>query len=348
MVKRITLLLIVVLILLSFRFSREVRSQSAPNINPNVAYVLGEVIVEYQPGEDPVTIQNQVDTRQQRAKFGFGKIQNLQEDATAALSGESKPEEKLATLNAVKVENQVTQETYVNDNIFSYQSSANLTVEQIMTNFLNNPLVKNVSPNYLLQLLSTPNDLLYSRQWALTQMGFDKAWYITTGSRNTKVAIIDSGSQLTHPDLTTNLIENKVIDGADSNFLSPHGTHVAGIIGATTNNNLGIAGSNHSVSLLSLKSDSLVDTDKGKQHGLKLDVVARAIDYAISQNVDIINMSIGAPIDDPILRAAVNNAYNQGIAIIAASGNTGRREIYYPAGYNNVISVGTVGPDDRL
>src|SRR3989339_685761 len=98
MVKRIILLLIVALILLSFRFNGEVRSQSAPNIDSAASYVLGEIIVEYQPGNDPITIQKQVDLRQQRAKYGFGKVQNLQEDAVAALKGEAKPEEKLATL----------------------------------------------------------------------------------------------------------------------------------------------------------------------------------------------------------------------------------------------------------
>lgn len=344
--KKSTITLLIILI--SITFIPRLCYALDDNTNNDTPYVLGEVLVEYKQGNDPQTIKARVDLRKQRTKTVIGRLNNFQEDAAYFLRGELKPEEIKQKLDSINKANKIENTAKINSTVYKYQSTKSTDVNKMIAKYSELGIVKTASPNYLLMFFDTPNDYYFTRQWGLSKMQFDKAWDITKGDNNIKIAIIDSGTDNSHPDLASNLVEVKVIDGADATYYDGHGTHVTGIIAATVNNTIGVAGGARQVSLLSLKADSLVDTSRGKEHGLKLDVVAKAIDYAISQNVDIINMSIGAPVDEPILKTAVDSAYNHGITVIAASGNSGTKETYYPAGYTNVISVGAVGPNDEL
>lgn len=115
-----------------------------------------------------------------------------------------------------------------------------------------------------------------------------------------------------------------------------HGTLVTGALGATGNNSVGIAGVNWSATLLPLQA---LDDDG---YGNTL-TVARAIYYAADQNVDIINISLGASAEDPYLRQAIAYALDRDIIVVAASGNDGCDCITYPARYPEVLAVGAFG-----
>jgi len=119
--------------------------------------------------------------------------------------------------------------------------------------FRSNPLVRHAQPNWVGRVTGMngdagvariPNDPNLSRQWAIDAMGLRYAWDKTRGSSSVTVAVIDTGVQVNHPDLAGNITSgydfyNKTSYVTDHNG---HGTHIAGIIGAATNNGLGIAG----------------------------------------------------------------------------------------------------------
>lgn len=153
------------------------------------------------------------------------------------------------------------------------------------------------------------------------------------------VAVIDTGIDYDHPDLIDNIIGGKDFTGGNDYMdRNGHGTHVAGVIAASNSGN-GIVGMAPNAKLLALKA--LADDGVGD-----IGWTLAALRYAIDQDVDVINMSIGGP-DTPKLRALVQEAYNKGIIIVAASGNEGdgdeeTLEYSYPGAYPEVIQVGAV------
>jgi subtilisin family serine protease len=206
-------------------------------------------------------------------------------------------------------------------------------------------------------------------QWSLGAVSATRAWDITTGSRNVVVAVIDSGIDLTHPDLVANLWRNPgevagngldddrngfVDDVHGWNFAANdanvqdgygHGTHVAGIIGATGNDGVGVTGLNWTVSIMTLKFQD----DRGV--GYTGDAI-KAVQYATMMrrdfgvNVVVINASWGGGTGySSLLETAIRDAGSVGITFVAAAGNSGSNNdvaTRYPSGYDlaNVIAVG--------
>jgi subtilisin family serine protease len=208
------------------------------------------------------------------------------------------------------------------------------------------PRVKYAVPDLIVKnaTTTTPNDPLYSSQWAPAAVGAEQAWGRTTGSASVKVAILDSGVQLDHPDLTTNLVPGynfMAYTGstvpADDNG---HGTIMAGIIGAEGNNGVGMTGMNWHVSLMPLKMVAdYGDADLG--------AAVSAIQYAVANGAKIINASYGGWYYGgyPPERDAIAAAGQAGVLFVAAAGNgalDNDARAFYPASYplNNVISVG--------
>jgi hypothetical protein len=160
-------------------------------------------------------------------------------------------------------------------------------------------------------------------QWALAKAGFIDAWSKTTGKSSVIVAVIDTGIDGQHEDLSTgqvsagyNFLSNTAIaEGADSDD-NGHGTLVAGVIGATPNNFRGIVGADWGVTLMPLKA---LD-QKGEGNSAN---VAQAIVYAADHGANIINLSLGGTqfTNDSTLANAITYAYNKNVTIIAAAGN---------------------------
>lgn len=184
-----------------------------------------------------------------------------------------------------------------------------------------------------------PSDELYPQQWQTQMINADYAWELETYGNQVNVAVIDSGCN-EHIDLGDNLVggynytdKSKYYDYSDN---IGHGTHVTGIIAAQMND-FGIVGAAPKSNIYALKCvDKYISTGT--------DVLANAIYDAIDKyHCKVINMSLGVKRDKNTIRDAVKYAYDKGVIIIAAVGNDGDSEIYYPAGYDEVIGVGSVG-----
>ncbi len=191
-----------------------------------------------------------------------------------------------------------------------------------------------------------PNDPYYPRQWGPEAMSLPYAWDFTTGSSSVIVAVIDTGVQINHPDLAGHITAgydfyNRTTYVRDING---HGTHVAGIIGAVTNNGVGMAGINWNVRIMPLK----VTDDSGSGY-LDLSMIIEALRYAADHGANVVNMSfqIGDAYtgEDVFMDQAIEYAYNKGVTMVAAAGNDGEPWVAYPARDPRVIAVGAVGPD---
>ncbi|MDX1611319.1 MAG: S8 family serine peptidase [Candidatus Thermoplasmatota archaeon] len=198
-----------------------------------------------------------------------------------------------------------------------------------------------------------PNDPEWDEQWGLPTVGFEEAWDTTLGSQLVSVAIVDSGIS-THVDLTGNLCgPHLTIDPFGGSPLSdslPHGTHVAGIVAAMTDNGEGVAGASQSC-LMSMKVFSRVHY--GSEDIFSF-YVAEAIAAATASGADIINLSLhtsGAP---QLLMDAIDAAWGAGVLLVAAAGNRGcpgpdSFTVNYPAYDGHVIAVSALtAPGEEL
>jgi hypothetical protein len=161
------------------------------------------------------------------------------------------------------------------------------------------------------------------KEWGLVKAGFTQAWMETTGSSSVTVAIIDTGIDATHQDLQAinlvpgyNFITNAPIVGRVNSDDNGHGTLVAGVLAATANNGIGIAGTNWQVSVMPLKA--LDNSGKGDSA-----VVSQSIIWAADHGAKIINLSLGGVgfDHDTTLANAISYAFNKNIVIVSAAGN---------------------------
>lgn len=188
-------------------------------------------------------------------------------------------------------------------------------------------------PNYIYHALEVPNDPDYSKQWNLHSIHIEKAWENSKGEGIT-VAVIDTGVSRV-PDLRqTEFVEGYdfVNDHTDVYDDNGHGTHVAGIIAQSTNNEYGVAGIAYHAKIMPLK----VLADGGR--GTVADI-AEAIHFAVDHDANVINLSLGGGGESQVMKDAIDYAYSKGVVIIAAAGNSNQNAASYPARYPKVISV---------
>jgi subtilisin family serine protease len=211
--------------------------------------------------------------------------------------------------------------------------------DQVMRDLAKDPAVASVETDAVVHVAVTPTDPDYALQWYWPKISMPTVWDSTSGSSNTVVAELDSGMNTTHVDLAGQFLPgHNVIDGS-SNVTDTlgHGTIIAGIL-AGANNNIGIVGGCWRCKVLPVKVTS---TETGS-----LEALLAGFDYAITQNIDIVNISMVTPTESPALQASIATATNQGILTVAAAGNNGNDVIQYPAGYAGVLSVGGTDEND--
>lgn len=167
--------------------------------------------------------------------------------------------------------------------------------------------------------------------WGLASIMAPYVWTLTKGE-GVKVAILDTGVDFNHPDLKPNIIEYTNFTSSTSALdRQGHGTHCAGIVGATDNGS-GVVGVAPSVQLYCAKV--LDDSGYGD-----FDVTIKGIQWAIDKKVDIISMSLGSKVEPPQeYHTAIKQAKEAGIIIVAAAGND-HAEVSWPARYDETISV---------
>ncbi|MGG6268234.1 DUF5942 domain-containing protein [Leptolyngbya sp. AN03gr2] len=178
-----------------------------------------------------------------------------------------------------------------------------------------------------------PNDPMYSKQWNLHNINIESGWVETKG-RGITVAVIDTGVSKV-PDLEqTNFVAgydfvNDRDDAADDNG---HGTHVAGTIAQSTNNNFGVAGIAYEANIMPLKVLSSFG-------GGTVADIAEAIRFAADNKADVINLSLGGGGESSVLKDAIDYAHSQGVVVVAAAGNSDQNAADYPARYPHAIAV---------
>ena len=233
------------------------------------------------------------------------------------------------------------------------------------------------SPIY--RILNIPNDLLIGSQYYLENINAFAAWEIAQPNYKTKVAIVDDAVKITHPDLEANVWINpgEVLDGEDTdgngfiddihgwdvsdNDNNPgppanppflwgelaftHGTHCAGLAGAVTNNDFGIAGvSNNNISIIGVKAVS-----NSSWFPLAISNAVEGVDYAVAAGADVISMSFGGAASAfTTLQNIITAGDEMGIIFVAAAGNDGNENPTYPAAWENVIAVGATNIDDNV
>jgi serine protease len=194
--------------------------------------------------------------------------------------------------------------------------------------------VEAIEPNYIYRTSVAPNDPQYSKQWHLHNIHAERAWEETRGKGIT-VAIIDTGVSKV-PDLAkTGFVAGYdfVNDKTTADDDNGHGTHVAGTVAQSTNNNYGVAGIAYEAKIMPIKVLS------GGGGGTISDI-AEAVRFAADNKADIINMSLGGGGESQVMKDAIDYAYNKGVVIIAAAGNENNNSASYPARYAHVIGVG--------
>ena len=257
------------------------------------------------------------------------------------------------------------------DRMFVFQFPATSNMENIANVYRNNYYVEEAYPNYLFYITVTPSDPHYSTQWALPTISAPSAWDINTGSSSIVIGILDTGVDLDHPDIDSKLVSSQyrrdevdidvdsytffgfVLD-PNEDYVTPdnvpqdrngHGTHVAGIAGAATNNS-GVAGVAWECEIMPLRAGFNISY-QGNYYGVfEIDDWARVLDWATnSGRPDIINMSFGGP--QAVNQSNIEDAYNSGITLVAASGNNNSSSEYYPAAFNDyVIAIGATNQSD--
>ena len=215
-----------------------------------------------------------------------------------------------------------------------------------------------------------PGDPSFGTQWHYRNLGHPgadnhatDAWELTTGSASIVVGILDSGGDWDHPDLAARIWTNpgEIVNGVDDDgngyvddirgwdFVSSdnnpmddhgHGTNVAGIVGATTNNGVGVAGTDWNCRLLLAKN---LDASNSGFYSWW----TSSIYYAANHGAKVLNMSEGGVSFSSSMQDAVNYAHGLGAVVVVAMMNANSATPYYPANYTNTIAVGATNDQDR-
>jgi len=204
----------------------------------------------------------------------------------------------------------------------------------------------------------TPDDPDFSQQYGLLNTGqpimgvaglagadvnASEAWTLTTGDPGTVIAIVDTGVSQSHPDLRVNVLPGySALGGSwDDDQLISHGTHVAGIASADTDNGVGVAGVGFDCAILPVKVLGFLGS------GTEPDVAAGII-WAADNGADVINLSLGAPTFGSVLEDAVGYAADRDVVVVAATGNTPGEDVFAPARFEETIAVGATDNRDRV
>jgi serine protease len=181
-------------------------------------------------------------------------------------------------------------------------------------------------------------DSLRTNQWALDRLGAEKVWSDYSSGAGSVVAVIDTGVDGGHPDLTGQLTTAGIdyVTGSGDGRVDPHGhgSHVAGVVAAVRGNAIGIAGLAPLARVMPIRV--LDSTGAGWSSN-----IAKGIIYATDNGADVINLSLGGPSEDSATKVAVNYAMSKGVIVVAAAGNSRATDnaTNYPAAYPGVLAV---------
>lgn len=205
--------------------------------------------------------------------------------------------------------------------------------------------IEYIEPVPIFKLIYIPNDPSYSSQYHLGKLKAPEAWDITKGNASITVAIVDDAVEINHPDLAANVVPGWDMvdsdnDPSPSSTSYSHGTHVAGIVGAVSDNGIGIA----SIGLNKAKIMGIRASNSPGYitHGFE------GVTWAATHGAKIINMSWGGAGYSLTGQQVMNDAANLGAILVAAAGNSSTNSLHYPSAYNNVVAVASTTSTDAL
>lgn len=257
------------------------------------------------------------------------------------------------------------------------------TLDEKIAELKKDPSILTVAPNYKRGMVEiTPNDTHVDEQYSVNQdaganIDVTKAWTVTKGKKDTVIAVIDTGVQTSHEDISGKIwhntaeIKNNGIDDDGNGFVDDrrgwdflhdnndpnpdpctdgtsndglaHGTHVAGIAAANTDNSTGVAGIGWKTQIMALQvgdCDGSMTDDK----------IAEAIEYAVMMGADVINMSLGGFGTSSVLDSVVQEAMDAGVVVVAAAGNNAKNVdifSFMPGCIDGVITVSSTNENDQ-
>jgi subtilisin family serine protease len=343
---------------------------AAPNI-PLSEYVPGEVIVKFKSGSNVVMRANA------KGRFATSGVKSL--DATLKnlgvtetnqlmpLTGKTVTSRKLKAINGREFSDVELSTLY----LLKFDASDVAKTYELISQIRDLSEVEYAEPNYIVHTtaVDTSNDPLYSQQWGISAIKLDQLWQQTTISDKPIIAILDTGVDITHPDLKDNIWSNySEVNGTDGrdddgngytddlhgwDFINQtgtiadyngHGTHCAGIAAATGANGIGVIGANPDAWILPvtvMQSNGTGD----------IATIIKGIDYATSVGADVISMSFGTYSSSTALEQALGKAYSKSVLVAAAgndniciyphlcSVNKKLGATMFPAGYTFVLGV---------
>jgi subtilisin family serine protease len=318
----------------------------SPNLPPRVSKIVpDQYIVKFKPGNNPEQSLNLKDGQNEslQIKTKLGDDTYLIENPKSVFKNNSLNEIAQAQTSDNTRTGYITKNT--EETVKQLQSQSQIEIAE---------------PNQIIKVDFTPDDTLLSTQWHLENTGQSgglagadikakQGWDVTQGSPSIIVAVIDTGVNLTHPDLVDKLARNGSNQVIGYNFANNtndpsdtqgHGTHLAGIIAGKTNNTIGIAGVCPNCKIMPVKFMDNTGTGTTAA-GIS------AINFAVTNGAKILNLSWGSDGYSASLQNAINSAYAAGVTVVASAGNSNVTDFQFPSDMSHVISVAATDRLDR-
>jgi hypothetical protein len=324
-------------------------------------------------------------------KSGSGLKTDLSGKITLSGTGSKTLDKDLADINAQSIKRVFSKPPKAGQSghdlslAYRIRLAANADVETAVKTLSADPSVEYAEPDYIARPADSPgnplvrassvfdntptsvvNDPLYDQQWGLAKINIEGAWAESMGASTVTIVILDSGIDLTHPDLAGHLWVNPgeiagnsldddndgVVDDVQGwNFVagtndvsddSGHGTLVAGVAAAIANNGAGIAGVCPQCTIMPVK---VMEGSTANYSD-----IAAGVLYAAQKGAKVINISLGGYANSNTLKNAIDIAVNTyGAVVVAGAGNDNLNQAFYPAAYDNTLAVaGTMSDDTKL
>ena len=337
----------------------EYTSSSDKNTGTLPAYVPGELIIKLKPSVDVWASQ------------GAKHLQSTT-DSLSHLFMKNEVSEVIQFFKGKRIKG----ERDGRDRLKKIKISKDRNLLEVAEEFGSDPNIEYAEPNYICHTFYGHNDPRYSEQWAHQKTQAEVAWDIERGDSSIIVAIIDTGIDYTHEDLSANIwhdgdgnpgcdfVDINIQDYIDSGYeiipeedytdidydpsdINGHGTHCAGIAAARGDNGIGVVGVSPDCRIMPVRAGFSMTSNDWETGMFESDDIAAAIMFAADNGAKIISMSFGSQYVSQTQSEAIDYAYSKGVVLVAAAGNYGVSAETYPAGHGQVIAVASTDSEDE-